>query len=166
MRILIGVLTGLALGIGAGPSSALVPIAQLVGGLWLDALRMTVVPLVFGLIVTGVGGALHREGGPVMRRTLIGFVLLLGVSALVGLGVGSLLFGHWTLSATLVRPDQAVPALPSALDAVRALIPANPIGAAAQGAIVPTVVFALFFAFALGRIDPRRSQAIDRKSVV
>ena len=160
LRILIGVFAGLAFGVAAGPSSALVPGAQLVGGLWLDALRMTVVPLVFGLIVTGIGGASHREGGPVMRRALVVFALLLAASALVGLGVGSLMVAHWTLGAPLARPDQPVPTLPSAIDAVRALIPANPIGAAAQGAIVPTVVFALFFAFALGRIDQRRSRVI------
>ncbi len=32
-------------------------IAGAIGGLWLDALRMTVVPLVFSLIVTGIASA-------------------------------------------------------------------------------------------------------------
>ena len=160
LRILAGVLSGLALGIAAGPDSGLIPAAQLIGGVWLDALRMTVMPLVFGLIVTGIAGTLRKGGAAITRRALLSFVALLLVSALIGLGLGELLFASWQLTDPIARPDQAVPPMPATVDTVRAMFPANPIGAAAQGAIVPVVIFALFFAFALGRIEAARAQAI------
>lgn len=160
LRILAGVLAGLVLGILAGPASRFIPAAQLVGGIWLDALRMTVVPLVFGLIVTGIGQTLRQGGAAITRRALLSFVALLAVSAAVGLVMGELLFSGWRLAAPLGPPAQAMPALPATADTLRAMIPANPIGAAAQGAIVPVVIFALFFAFALGRIDAARARAI------
>lgn len=160
LRILIGVIAGIAAGIAAGPQSRFVPVAQLIGGVWLDALRMTVVPLVFGLIVTGIGTTLRQGGARVTRRALVSFVALLVVSAAVGTLAGSVLFGGWQVSGVLAAPDQAMPALPAAAETIRALIPANPVGAAAQGAIVPVVVFALFFAFALARIDAGRALAI------
>lgn len=160
LRILAGVVAGLVLGIMAGPGSAAIPAAQLVGGLWLDGLRMTVIPLVFGLIVTGIGSTLRQGGAALTRRALFSFMALLLLSALVGLGLGSLLLAGWQLPAGLARPDQAIPALPATADTIRALMPANPIGAAAQGAIVPVVLFALVFAFALARIEAARARAI------
>ena len=160
LRILAGVIAGVALGILAGPGSGFIPAAQLVGGVWLDALRMTVVPLVFGLIVTGIAGTLRQSGAAMTQRALLSFVGLLVISALVGMGLGELLFAGWQLPGPIAPPDQAVPALPSAADTVRAMFPANPIGAAAQGAIVPVVIFALFFAFALSRIAEARAHAI------
>lgn len=161
LRILAGVLLGLALGIATGPDDRLIPVAQLIGGLWLDALRMTVVPLVFGLIVTGIGRATRQADAAVTRRALAWFVGLLAVSAVIGLLVGSMLFARWTPGVALPRPDQVVPALPPVSETLRALVPNNPIASAAQGAILPLVVFAFFFAFALKYVDQNRARAID-----
>jgi Na+/H+-dicarboxylate symporter len=160
LRILGGVLAGLGLGIAAGPQSPFIPTAQLVGGVWLDGLRMTVIPLVFGLIVTGIGSTLRQGGAALTQRALMSFVALLVLSALVGMLLGELLFAGWELPGPLAQPQQALPTLPATADTIRALIPANPIGAAAQGAIVPVVIFALIFAFALGRIEAARAHAI------
>lgn len=160
LRILGGVLAGLGLGIAAGPGSPFIPAAQLIGGVWLDGLRMTVIPLVFGLIVTGIASTLRQGGAALARRALFSFVDLLVLSALVGLLLGELLFAGWELPGALAQPQQAVPVLPSTADTIRALIPANPIGAAAQGTIVPVVIFALIVAFALGRIEAARAHAI------
>jgi Na+/H+-dicarboxylate symporter len=160
LRILAGVIAGLVLGVLAGAQNPFIPAAQLIGGAWLDGLRMTVIPLVFGLIVTGIGSTLRSGGAALTRRALASFVALLALSAGVGLALGELLFAGWALPGPLAAPDQALPALPATADTIRAMIPANPIGAAAQGAIVPVVIFALIFAFALARIEAARAQAI------
>jgi Na+/H+-dicarboxylate symporter len=62
VRILLGLVAGLLAGAAlrmVDPSirDGAVAVAEPLGGLWLDALRMTVVPLVFSLIVTGVASA-------------------------------------------------------------------------------------------------------------
>ena len=61
-RILLSLVVGLACGAalsGRAPATLdlLEAVAAPIGQLWLDALTMTVVPLVFGLLVTGVGSA-------------------------------------------------------------------------------------------------------------
>jgi proton glutamate symport protein len=61
-RILLGLAAGLTIGIvlaGLNPPwrGEVVTVADAVGGVWLDALRMTIVPLVFALLVTGVAQA-------------------------------------------------------------------------------------------------------------
>lgn len=159
-RILAGLVAGLGLGMLAGPENVMIPAAGLVGSIWLDGLRMTIIPLVFGLIVTGVGNTLRQGGGATTRQALFGFVMLLLLSATIGIVLGLWLFDGAPIAMELPRPETAVPALPDIATTIRALMPANPIGAAAEGAIVPVVLFALIFAFAQARIAPARAAVL------
>ncbi|NDC58980.1 MAG: dicarboxylate/amino acid:cation symporter, partial [Alphaproteobacteria bacterium] len=88
------VFLALALGVGLGAfaadgrpelAAALRQVATL-GGLWLDALTMTLVPLVFALLVAAIGGIAERAAaGPLARRALIAFAVLIVVAALYAL---------------------------------------------------------------------------------
>ena len=65
-RILTALIAGLVLGIGsarfgAGWAPGAVAIAEPVGALWLNALQMTIVPLVVALLVTGIAASAERE---------------------------------------------------------------------------------------------------------
>ncbi|HTG38393.1 cation:dicarboxylate symporter family transporter, partial [Sphingomonas sp.] len=58
MRILLALIVGIAAGVllaAARPDAALAgtAVAQPIGTMWLNALRMTIVPLVVALLVTG-----------------------------------------------------------------------------------------------------------------
>lgn len=162
-RILIGLVLGLLGGYLAGPGSAALPVLQTIGGLWLDALRMPIIPLVFALIVTGIGrGAEIGASTRVAQRAMVLFLLFLSASALFGLTLGSAMFSGWHvegLDAVRVAGG-SIPDLPPLAETLRALVPVNPIASAAQGVIVPIVIFALLFAVALRRIDPARAGAV------
>ena len=72
MAALVGglVLGILAAGLGDGIKEPLVQSAGLIGGLWLDALQMTVIPLIVALLVVGVvGGADAARAGSRPRRS-------------------------------------------------------------------------------------------------
>ncbi|SOB86392.1 Na+/H+-dicarboxylate symporter [Sphingomonas guangdongensis] len=163
VRVLIALLAGLVGGYLAGPDAPVLPILQPIGGLWLDALRMPIIPLVFALIVTGIaGGAAEGGSTAVARRAIATFALFLSLSALFGVTLGSAMFGGWKVAGLEeVRAGAGtVPALPPTGEVLRQLLPANPIAAAAGGAIVSVVIFALFLALALRRIDPARAAAV------
>lgn len=149
--------------------------AELVGGIWLDGLRMTIVPLVFALLVTGVaglrvgvdgGGSVGDEGTHLGRRLPVILFALLVLSAIIGAIVAPLLIGAFTIphdSISALRamfPAAPPPAVPGTAAAIRAMIPTNVIAAAAQGAIVPLVVFGLILGLALGRVADDRAQAL------
>jgi Na+/H+-dicarboxylate symporter len=168
-RILIGLAIGLALGtLGAWagwPLEGALAAAGVIGGVWLDALRMTIVPLVVALIVTGIAGAAGTAGaGPLTRRALVLFVLLLLASAVVAALVGPLLLGAWTPPGEALAAFRAglgtseAPVVPPAAEWVRSLIPTNPVAAAAEGAIVPLTIFSLVFGLAAARL-PEQSGA-------
>lgn len=170
-RILAGLAAGLLLGtFGASAGWPLNPalnVAGVAGGLWLDGLKMTVVPLVFCLIVTGVASATTTAGaGGVARRALFLFVGLLLISAIVGALLGSVLLGIW------LPPEGALEALRAGLDTgdfpevppvaewFRALVPSNVVSAAANGAIVPLTLFAVLFGLAAARLPLAQSRIV------
>ena len=59
--------------------------ASFVGGLWLNALKMTVIPLVVALLITGIAqGADAARGGRIAARTIAWAVAICTLSAVFG----------------------------------------------------------------------------------
>lgn len=167
-RILLALVAGLAVGmIGAWAAwrglDAVVAVAGTVGGLWLDGLRMTIIPLVFALIVTGIAAAARTaHAGGVARRALIVFVALLALSALLSALIVPLLFAMLPAPGAALDAARAAlnagptPVVPPFSDALRGIIPVNVVAAAVEGAIMPLVVFALLFGVAAARLPAER----------
>jgi proton glutamate symport protein len=139
-----------------------------VGRLWLSALQMTVVPLVLSLVVLGVANAADAAAsGRIARRALLVFVAILSLGAAFAATVAPLLLAQVPVDPQLAATlSSATPleagAAPGLAQWISGVIPSNAIMAAAQGAMLPLVVFALFFGFALTRIDAaRRIQVLD-----
>jgi proton glutamate symport protein len=160
-RILVGLALGLFTGavLTGGPtSSTLLSVLQPIGKLWLDALTMTVVPLVFSLLVTGiVSAADSASGGRTAPRALMWFAVLLVGACLVSAALTTLALNLWPISpeaASLRALAGPPPQLSSAADWLANIIPTNPLKAASETAMVPLVIFALFFGFAVSRIEP------------
>lgn len=170
-RILAGLAAGLILGtLGASagwPLDGALAVAGAVGGLWLDGLKMTVVPLVFCLIVTGIASATATAGaGGVTRRALLLFAGLLLLSAILGAVLGSALLGAWSPPAGALDALRAglgttdIPEVPPVAEWFRSLVPTNVVSAAANGAIVPLTLFAVVFGLAAARLPLAQSRIL------
>src|SRR5579862_1090208 len=151
-------------------SGYLVPI----GALWINAIRMTVIPLVIALIITGVAStsdvnAIGRLGG----RTLAVFVgLSIGV-AIIAVPVAPAIFailprnlaGHPPLPPGAAEAAQQLGTAggaPTFGAWLTSLIPPNPIAAAANGAIVPLIIFTLLLGLAIAHSPaPARERLVD-----
>ncbi len=171
--LFIGLLVGaIAAGQGDGWRDPAVRVAGAIGGLWLDALKMTVIPLIVALLVTGiVGGAEAARQGGVAGRSMAWFAVLLTGSAIFGALVMPGLIGLFPLpqaaAAALraglagVDPQATAAAVPGLADFVRSIVPPNVVKAAADGSILQIVVFTALFAFAITRLpeDKRRPLA-------
>ena len=167
--MLLALVFGFAAGtlIGTG-RTGVIDTMRLVGGVWLDSLRMTIVPLVFALVVTGVADLATADDGPARRIgarlpfVLVAFLLLAAVVAAL---IVPPLLALFPLPAETVAglranfPASAPPAIPSTAEAIRAMVPVNVIASGAQGAIVPLVVFAVVLGLALSRIGRSRAAA-------
>jgi Na+/H+-dicarboxylate symporter len=173
-----GILLG-ALSSQAGTArEPLITTASTVGGLWLDSLKMTVIPLIIALLITGiVSGADQARAGRVAGRSILFFVVVLTSSALFGVLFMPLLLESFplpraaseALRAGLANIDSGATAasVPTVQDWLRSLIPTNPIAAAADDKVLALVVFTSVFAFAVTRIgaDGRQSIATFFKAI-
>jgi proton glutamate symport protein len=170
-RILLALVIGLILGIASAdfsPATAttLADIADPIGTLWLNGLRMTIVPLVVALLITGIAqSAEAARAGRTAARTLTWIVGLMSLSAIVGailMPTFLALFPMPAESATALKAAlgtaPAIGAVPPFADIVKALVPSNPIAAASKDDILPLMIFTLAFAFGITQLaaDPRK----------
>ena len=166
--LLLGALAGAA---GDGWREPAVQVATTIGGLWLDALKMTVVPLIVALLVTGiVAGADHARAGGTARRAIIWFVGLLTGSAILGALVTPLLLTLFPLpeaaAAALrtglagVDPSATETPVPGAAELIRSFVPDNIVSAAAEGRTLALVVFSLMFAFAIASLPEAKRRLL------
>ena len=174
VQVLLALALGLAVGAlaaaygGAGATQVIEGVEAL-GGLWLNALRMTVIPLVFAVLVTGIAQVSDAAAtGRLAMRAVAWFAGLLLLSAITSVLISNGLLGAWpvseTASAALRAGTQAPPAdAPTAPDFaawIKSLAPSNPIKAAAEDAVLPVVVFAIFTGFALTRLPEGRGRTL------
>jgi Na+/H+-dicarboxylate symporter len=173
-RVLTGLLGGAALGlvltrVQPDAAVALAAVAQPIGDLWLNALQMTVVPLVVALVVLGVASTRDAAAsGRTARRALVVFLVLLCAGAAFAAVFAPLQLSLLPRDPALVESLRAARGAPAEAataglaQRIAGIIPANAIAAAAQGAMLPLVVCALLFGFALTRVEERRrAQAVD-----
>ena len=165
LAIALGLAGGAALTAWGGPDVTVwTDPVEALGGLWLNGLRMTVIPLVFALLVTGIASVTDAAAtGRLAARAIGLFAILLVVAAIYTTLATQGLLAVWPVDATGAQAlrtgagaaQQAAVEAPSFADFIRSLAPSNPIKAAAEDAILPLVVFAVFVGFAATRLPDR-----------
>lgn len=174
LKVLVALLAGLALGLGIASSGSpalahLVPFIEPVGTLWVSAIRMTIIPLVVSSLIVGVGGAADpRSVGRIGVRALVLFVAILSVATLVALLAGPpiLAMVHIDPAAAAGQRANAAQSAGAAMEGAKSiqsvrewvvdLVPANPVKAASDGAMLPLILFSLVFGAALSRVAADR----------
>ena len=164
-RILTALVAGLLIGIGLSswaPAAGQIGlgIADPIGTMWLNGLRMTIVPLVTALLVTGIGAtAQAARASRLAGRALVLFLAMLTLSAIIGalvtLGLLDLFPVGANASAALrsaVASSAPVGEVPPFSQFLTAIVPTNPLNAAANDAFLPLILFTTVFAFAVTRL--------------
>lgn len=163
LRAVLSLVIGFAVGAMLHATSeqaarVLLTVADPVGTLWVNAIRMTVIPLVVSLLITGVTRS--RSSADVGR--LGGRAIAVFVAMLAGISTMTALIAPPIYSLLTVEPEAAarlresvagsattVPDLPGFGAWLTSLVPVNPVKAAVDGAMLPLIVFTLAFAFAM-----------------
>jgi len=173
-RILIGLGMGLIGGISFSlldvPADSLLPsIIEPIGTLWVNGIRMTVVPLLMALMITAIAG--QETTGTVAQlggKTMALFVTMIVASSLFTFLVAPPLIAMLNIDpeasrSLLERTTTATVSsseLPPFRDWLVALIPINPIRAAVNNAILPLMIFTGLFSMALLKIGAKERAAI------
>jgi len=178
VQIGIGLLAGLALGLtaaaaGDGGLRSVVLALEVPGQIWLNLLRMCVVPLIVAALVAGVGGLgdARRLGRMGLRTFAFIFGMLLlaaGLGLIVALALEPLARTSAATAAALrASAAQGAPGVSELAGRVQGwqqflvdLVPGNPVKAAADGALLPLTVFAVLFGAAAGTLEDQRRRAL------
>ena len=179
-RVAVALILGLIVGIGAARLgnpvlSRAVSLLEPVGAIWVNAIRMTIVPLVVALLLAAVArGTAADRVGRLGGLSFAVFVALHLVVAVVALAIVPAIMGRLPIDpasvarlqadamAASVTTGEQVRALPGLGQWLASLAPANVVRAAADGAMLPLIVFTLLFALALRRITPERRDNVLR----
>ena len=162
----LGLILGLALGLLASATDIdlldrLATGVAPLGTLFINAIRMVVIPLVVTTIFVGVA----RLGNPrtvgKLGGSALGFFWGTTVPAIViGMGFMTLAMTLWPVAVEVPTTVESAQELPGLLDLILRLIPANPFAAAADGALLPLIVFTLLLAAATGAVAEARRQRL------
>ena len=158
-KILIGMIAGILVGAIMGPSAELL---KPIGTLFINAIKMLIVPLVFCSLVVGVTSMQDTtKMGRIGIKSIIIYLATTAVAITIGLGLGILLEPGAGLN---MQPDAsaavAAKEAPSLVSTLLALIPKNPIEALAGGKILQIIVFALGLGIALNLIGEKGEPAV------
>ena len=166
-RVLIALVAGLGLGLVVSTSGnpALVGAVRWIeplGSLFINAIRMTVIPLVVGSLVAGIASAPDPSSlGKVGLRAVGLFLVTLFIAAIVTAMVTPPLLGLFVIdpaaqaslqasaTQTATTTAESVRRIPGFTQWLIDLVPTNPVRAAADAAMLPLIVFTLAFGLAV-----------------
>jgi len=160
LRILIGLVLGAVLGILVGPSIVWI---KPFGDLFVNLLKMIVMPLVFATLVVGSASISPAELGKVGAKIVLYYLITSAFAVTIGLiaanvfkpGLGLELGGVAEAAGrSLERP--------SLIDTLLAIVPTNPIAALASGKVLPTIFFAIVFGIGISYLKISNDERIKR----
>ncbi len=158
------IFVGLVLGVVSGYflKAALVPVASLLGDIFLRLLKMIIVPLIFTSIISGILSiGPSKNLGRLALKTIFYYLLSSLIAILTGLLLVNLMQPgkNATLGLTMTLPSTALTSQ-SMREIFIQMIPENPIQAMTQGNILGLIFFSILLGIAISNLPPRSRESL------
>ncbi len=179
-QVLIALITGLGLGTAASITahpilSGAAAWVEPLGTLFVNGIRMAIIPLVVSSLITGIATAPDaRTIGRLGGRALLFMLGALTVTSAFSVFAAAQLFAALPIDpaatdalrasagATAASTAESAKAVPSLGKWLTDLVPSNPVKSAADGAMLPLILFSVAFGVACTRIEAERRTALVR----
>lgn len=179
LKVMIGMVAGIGVGIALGPGLGWVPSTPatvisdwlaLPGKLFLALIQMIVIPLVFASIIRGLAATEDLEQlRSIGLRVVLFFVVTTALAITIGLGVATIIKpGRYVdgraLQASLGATPTETPDTPPAFDLadlpekVVTLLPSNPLNSMVESNMLQVVIFAMVVGAALVLMAPAQAR--------
>jgi Na+/H+-dicarboxylate symporter len=155
------IVTGLVLGVLVGMTFGkdalnLAPLGQL----FLNAIKMLIVPLVFVSLVAGITSMRDTSKlGRISAKTIAIYMVTTAFAVSIGLLFGGLFSPGEGLDMVAAEAASAAQA-PALIDTLVAMVPSNPVNAFAQGNVLQIIVFAIGLGVSMNLIGEKAEPAI------
>lgn len=125
------------------------------GNLFINILKMLVVPVVFISLVCGTFN-LDKELklGKIATRTLLLYLFTTAVAISLALIVANMV-GVGSTNQLIAKESHSIQSIPSMKESLINIFPSNPIKALAEGNMLQIIVFALLFGFACNQVSEK-----------
>lgn len=158
-KIFLGLLAGIIVGLlFTGNPGVLITYVAPIGTLFLNLIKMVIVPLVFSSLIVGAASSgdartLGRIGG----KTILYFLATTAVAIIIGLFLGFVIRPGVGINIP-VNLEAAVAETPSIIDTFLNIIPANPLKGLVEGNMLQTIAFALFLGIGLTSLPEEKGK--------
>ena len=157
-KILIGMVLGVIVGIFMGPDAEML---KPIGTLFINAIKMLIVPLVFCSLIVGVTSMDDtRKMGRVGLKSVAFYLGTTAVAITIGLTLATLLAPGVGLNMDAASAASTSKEAPTLVQTLLNMIPKNPVGALAAGNILQIIVFALGLGLALNFCGEKGKPAV------
>lgn len=157
-KIIIGMILGVIVGVIMGPEAeSLKPI----GTLFINAIKMLIVPLIFCSLVVGVT-SMHdsRKMGRIGGKAIILYLGTTAVAITIGLFLAAVFEPGSGLNMVAKETGAVAKEAPPLIQTLLAIIPNNPVSALAAGNVLQIIVFAIGLGVSLTLIGDKAKPAV------
>ncbi|WP_273427955.1 dicarboxylate/amino acid:cation symporter [Marinobacter sp.] len=157
-KILIGMVLGVIVGAIMGPDAE---VLKPIGTLFINAIKMLIVPLVFCSLVVGVTSMQDtRKMGRIGLKSVFLYLGTTAVAISIGLGLGTILTPGEGVNMVAEAAAPAAQEAPTLIQTLLNMVPKNPINALSSGNILQIIVFALGLGIALTLCGEKADPAV------
>lgn len=157
-KVLVGMVLGVIVGVVMGPDAELL---KPIGTLFINAIKMLIVPLVFCSLIVGVTSMKDtRKMGRIGVKAIVLYLATTAVAISIGLGFSALFGPGEGLNMLVKDPDAVAKEAPPLIQTLLNIIPKNPVDALAAGNILQIIVFALGLGVSLTLVGEKAQPAI------
>ncbi len=160
IRILIGLILGGIVGVVAGESILWV---NPLGSLFVNLLKMIVMPVILASLVVGAASINPAELGRVGIKIILFYIVTSAFAVAMGLLMGNIFKpGAGLALGSAAEAAGRVLKQPKFIDTLIAIVPKNPFGAFASGAVLPTIFFAILFGIGISYLKTSSDARIKK----
>ena len=157
-KIFIGMGLGVLAGVFLGPDAEFL---KPIGTLFVNAIKMLIVPLIFCSLVVGVTSMEDsRKMGRIGAKSVVLYLGTTAIAITIGLVFGSVFAPGAGLNMVANETSTVVKEAPTLVQTFLNLIPKNPVNALAAGNILQIIVFALGLGIALNLCGEKAKPAV------
>lgn len=158
-KILIGMALGMLAGAILGPDAQML---KPIGTLFINAIKMLIVPLVFCSLVVGVTSMQDtRKLGRIGLKSLVLYMGTTAVAISIGLAMGTVFMPGEGINMVAAEAAVGAKEAPTLVQTLLDMVPKNPVSALAAGNILQIIVFALGLGIALNLSGEKAKPAVE-----
>lgn len=167
--LILGAVVGIIMAFSASPETvgSFVAYTKFFGDLFVNLLKMIVVPVIFFSLIAGAASITPAQLGRVGVKTVLYYMITSVISIAIGLVIALMLDPGTGLGITGAEGAAGKPSTaPPLSDVLLGIVPTNVVSSLAKGDVLPIIFFALTFGIALAILRDSKDEQVSKYATI